>query len=64
MDLIKCEHDLKLRKSRQKLIRIGWDDELSLTRPDSIKKICECKLTYKRKMSTDAAKQEGEVKIS
>lgn len=41
MDLIKCGDDLKLRKSRQKLITIGWDDELSLTRPDSIKKICE-----------------------
>lgn len=64
MDLIKYEHDLMLRKSRQKLITTGWDDGLSLTRLDSIKKICESELTYKIKMSTDVAKQEGEVKSS
>ena len=37
---------------------------LSLTRPDSIKEICECELRYKIKMSTDVSKQEGEVNSS
>lgn len=35
---------------------------MSLTRPHSRKKIHECELTYKIKMSSDVAKQEGEVK--